>query len=238
MDKHGRRILSSAPPPPPHPTTTTTITTSHVAPCVTFHFGVALRTWPGGSPRVPLSVDGGDDCVPCWGMSSSRSPWLWQLHNARKPTRKKNKPPPGARPRSLRHFAGDTHPTLLAGASGEVVDDSTLAFLTRAVLEEKKAVVVKAAKEKVKEERRELQRRQALRQELVALLDLPEQRRSAQQESRINDVLQLVRDAEAAAASSSSQPGRRKRKKRRKRTTRRTSSRLSTCSGFLFSCSS
>ena len=63
-------------------------------------------------------------------------------------------PPPGARPgilaepgpqrsdRSGRHFSGDTHPTLglpvLAGESGEVIDDSTLAFLTRAVLEEKR----------------------------------------------------------------------------------------------------
>ena len=82
---------------------------------------------------------------------------------------------------SLRRSAGDTHPTLglpvLAGASGEVVDASTLAFLTRAVLEEKrKDEVEKAAKVKVKvkEERWEWQRRQALRQELVALLDLSE----------------------------------------------------------------
>ena len=74
-------------------------------------------------------------------------------------------PPPGARPgilaepgpqrsdRSRRHLSGDAHPTLglpvLAGESGEVVDVSTLAFLTRAVLEEKrKAEVEKAAKEK------------------------------------------------------------------------------------------
>ena len=64
----------------------------------------------------------------------------------------KHTTPPGR----LRRSAGDTHPTLglpvLAGASAEVVDASTLAFLTRAVLEEKrKDEVEKATKEKVKE---------------------------------------------------------------------------------------
>ena len=53
----------------------------------------------------------------------------------------------------------------------------------------------KAAKVKVKEERRERQRRQALRQELVALLDPPV--RSAQLENRINAILEILRgDAE------------------------------------------
>ena len=64
-------------------------------------------------------------------------------------------PGPQRSDRSQRHFPGDTHPTLdlpvLAGESGEVVDASALASLTRAVLEEKrKAEVEKAAKEKLK----------------------------------------------------------------------------------------
>ena len=49
-------------------------------------------------------------------------------------------PLPQRSDRSRRHFSGDTHPTtglpVLAGASGEVVDSSALAFLTRAALEE------------------------------------------------------------------------------------------------------
>ena len=71
---------------------------------------------------------------------------------------------------------------LLAGQATEELDASTLAFLTRAVLEEKKkAEAEKAAKEKVKEERRRRQRRQAMEQEFLALLDIPAAHRSAQQ---------------------------------------------------------
>ena len=200
-------------------------------------------------------------------MSSSRSPWLWQLHSTtalvrgRKRWRCSRTLPHGDRTHHIRgrgpassripgHSGATvacvaphwTHPTLglplLAGASGEVVDASAPAFLTRAVLEEKrKDEVEKAAKVKVKEEQSKRQRRQALRQELVALLDPPV--RSAQLESRINAILEILwGDAEAAAASSSSQPGRRKGKKKRRRRTRRTSARLWTCSGSLFSCSS
>ena len=100
------------------------------------------------------------------------------------------KTPPRARPgilaepgpqtsdRSRRHFQGDTHPTLglpvLAGESGEVVDASTLAFLTRAVLEEKRKAEVEAAKEKVKEEWRRRQRRQALTQEFPGATPRPQ----------------------------------------------------------------
>ena len=61
---------------------------------------------------------------------------------------------------------------LLAGQATEVMDASTLAFLTSSVLEEKKAEVEKAAKVKVKEERMRRQRRQALVQEIDAPLRL------------------------------------------------------------------
>ena len=113
---------------------------------------------------------------------------------------------------------------LLAGQATEELDASTLAFLTRAVLEEKKkAEAEKAAKEKVKEERRRRQRRQALEQEFLALLNIPAAHRSAQQAVRLNELVELD-EAEAAAASSSSQQGRRKRKKKRKKKLPKTSS--------------
>ena len=65
----------------------------------------------------------------------------------------------------------------------------------------------------MKEERRRRQRRQALEQEFLALLDIPAAHRSAQQAARLNELMELD-EAEAAAASSSSQPRRRKRKKK------------------------
>ena len=146
-------------------------------------------------------------------LHHSAGPWEKKVEMQQNAApRGQNTPPPGARPghpRGARATAERPwpaslrkghHPTLglplLAKTSGEVVDASTLAFLTRAVHEEKrKDEVEKAAKVKVKEERRERQRRQALRQELVALLDPPV--RSAQQENRINAILEILRgDAE------------------------------------------
>ena len=151
-------------------------------------------------------------------------------------------PPPGARPgilaepgpqrsdRSRRHFSGDTHPTLrlpvLAGESGEVVDDSTIAFLTRAVLEEKrKAEVEQAAKEKVKEERMRRQRRQALVNEIDTLFAVPAWRRSDAEFSRIESLASELRSLDSASSSSGSK---RKRKKRRKRKLPKSSSSRST----------
>ena len=60
---------------------------------------------------------------------------------------------------------------------------------------------------------------QARDAEAGVLLDIPAERRSAQQKSRIHLLIEILDQGEAgaAAASSSSQPGRRKRKKRRKR---------------------
>ena len=75
----------------------------------------------------------------------------------------------------------------------------------------------------MREERRRRQRRQALEQEFLALLDIPAAHRSAQQAARLNELVELD-EAEAAAASSSSQPGRRKRKKKKKKKLPKTSS--------------
>ena len=77
-----------------------------------------------------------------------------EAHETHSALRGPKQPPPGERPgilleplpqrsdRSRRHFSGDTHPTpglpVLAGAAGEVVDSSALAFLTRAALEERR----------------------------------------------------------------------------------------------------
>ena len=78
------------------------------------------------------------------------------------------------------------------------------------------------AKKRKLEERRRRQRPQALRQEFLALLDIPAERRSAQQVFRIDALIEILDwgAAEAAAASSSSQPERKKRKKRRRRARR------------------
>ena len=138
---------------------------------------------------------------------------------ARRPTGILAEPAPQRRDRSLRHCSGDTHPTLglpvLAGESGEVVDDSTLAFLTWAVLEEKrKAEVEKAAKEKVKEERMRRLRREALVNEIDNLFAVPAWRRSDAEFSRIESLASELRSLDWASSSSGSK---RKRKKRRKR---------------------
>ena len=55
--------------------------------------------------------------------------------------------------------------------------------------------------------------------EARVFLNIPAERRSAQQKSRIHVLIEILDrgEAEAAAASSSSQPGRRKRKRRRRR---------------------
>ena len=115
--------------------------------------------------------------------------------------------------------------SVLAAASDEAVDSATLSFLVQRALEVKEEEAEKKeeeAKLRKLEERKRRQRREALAQEFLALLYIPAERRSAQQESRIHALLALMdrSDAEAAAASSSSQPGRRKKKKRRKRTRR------------------
>ena len=130
-------------------------------------------------------------------------------------------PGPQRSHRSRRHFSSDTHLTLglpvLAGASGEVVDASTLAFLTRAVLEEKR---------KAEEEEQEAKRRkthaeeETARVELRSLLDVPRSRRTAEHESRLDAVSQLL-----AAAS------RRKRKKKRKKRLPKSSARHPPSSG-------
>ena len=151
-------------------------------------------------------------------------------------------PPPGARPgilaepgpqrsdRSRRHSSGDNLPTLalpaLAGSAGEVIHDSTLAFLTRAVLEEKrKAEVEKAAQEKVKKERMRRQRRQALVHEIDTLFAVPAWRRSDAEFSRIESLASELRSLDSASSSSGSK---RKRKKRRKRKLPKSSSSRST----------
>ena len=99
-------------------------------------------------------------------------------------------PPPGARPgllaepgpqrsdRSLRRFAGDTHPTLglpvLSGASGEVVDSSALAFLTLQTLlaraREKRKEEVLAKEEEEKQEKE-------TRLEVHSLLSVPKRKK-------------------------------------------------------------
>ena len=132
-------------------------------------------------------------------------------------------PPPGERPgilpeplpqrsdRSRRHFSGDTHPTsglpVLAGASGEVVDSSALAFLTRQTL-------LARAREKSEEEalakKEEEKQEDETRLEIRSLLSVPWERRTAVQRSRLRALLQL-----RVEASSSSK--RKMKKKRRKK---------------------
>ena len=109
---------------------------------------------------------------------------------------------------------------LLAGQATEVLDASTLAFPTRAVLEEKKAEVEKAAKEKVKEERMRRQRRQALVQEIDALFAVPDWSRTDEEDSRIEMLASELRLLDSASSSSRSK---RKRKRRKKKTPRASS---------------
>ena len=105
---------------------------------------------------------------------------------------------------------------LLAGQATEVLDTSTLAFLTRAVLDgKKKAEVEKAAKE----ERMRRQRRQVLVQEIDSLF-------ADEEDSRIEMLSSEL--CLLGSASSSSQSGRRKRKKKRRKRTRR--ARFRSCS--------
>ena len=101
---------------------------------------------------------------------------------------------------------------LLAGQATEVLDASTLAFLTRAVLEEKKKAEVE------KEERMRRQRRQSLVQD--ALFAVPAWNRSDAEFSRIETLASEHRSLDSTSSSSSSQPGRRKRKKKRKKKVR------------------
>ena len=117
---------------------------------------------------------------------------------------------------------------VLAAASDEALDSATLSFFVQHSMEVKKKEEEaekkeEEAKRRKQEQRRRRQRRQELKPEFLALLDILEERRSAQQESRIHALIEILDrgKAEAAAASSSSQPGRRKRKNGRKRRTRR-----------------
>ena len=180
-------------------------------------------------------------------MSSSRSPWLWQLHSttvldlgrkkvelqqyaalrgqntgarareevvhdAHEAPRGQKTPPTGVRPgrlvdpgsqrsdRSLRRSAGDCRPSpaVLAGSAGEVVDSSSLRFLTAAALRQRK------------EEEEKVEREAKAQEKKVAESEVQQQAAAALEQAR----LLLERN-------------KRKRKKRRKRRTPRTSPRSS-----------
>ena len=123
----------------------------------------------------------------------------------------------------MRRSAGDGLPTpglpVLAGASGEAVDASTLSFLTAKALEdtrkeeEARMVVKKDVKRKKKQDAVD-----AAMVEFRTLLLLPPERETPETRRRLDELHQLL------YSPSSSSGARRKRKKRRKRRTPRTSS--------------
>ena len=153
--------------------------------------------------------------------------------------RRQNAPHPGERPgilaepgpqrsdRSLRRSAGDSLPQLvapsLAGAAGEGVDSATLAFLLSQSL---------AAKEKEEQVKREeeaketlkawKQRRKKVKDEFMALMDLPTL--SPHDEVKLRELVLVmeVMDASRPGSSSTSSSCRKKKKKRRKRRRRLT----------------
>ena len=154
---------------------------------------------------------------------------------ARDGLRAQKSPPPGERPgclvdpgprrsdRTVRRSAGDGLPTpdlpVLAGASGEAVDASTLSFLTAKALEVTRK----------EEEARTVAKKEAMRRkkqgavdaamvEFRTLLLLPKERETPETQRRLDELHQLL------YSPSSSSGARRKRKKRRKRRAPRTSS--------------
>ena len=163
-----------------------------------------------------------------------RTPRAWEevenaTHDA--PRRQKT-PPPGEWPgslfdprpqrsdRSLRRSAGDGLPQLvtpsLANTASEAVDSATLAFLLSQSL---------AAKEREEQVKREevhaewRRRRRKLKEEFMALLDLPS--RSPLQQKRMEELADMVDALEASrpgtSSTSSSALKKKKKKKRRKR---------------------
>ena len=158
------------------------------------------------------------------------------------------KPPlPGVRPgclfdpvpqrsdRTVRHSSGEAHLTLglpvLAGASGEVVDTSALAFLTRAALEErrkeeKKVEMKEKEAQKVKQEEL-LARQRAATRELDTLLLVPFVRRSDKENERVDELRKLLDRLQDRFALFTA-PSKRKKKRRRRKRTRR--ARLCCCS--------
>ena len=142
------------------------------------------------------------------------------------------KPPlPGVRPgslfdpgpqrsdRSLRRSAGDGLPTpglpVLAGASGEAVDASTLRFLAAVALYSRK----------LEEEEEEKKREEEEEEELMKIRNIPLNQLTSLQKQKLGSWLRKEKEKEKAKAavgvlpssSSSSSGFRRKRKKRRKR---------------------
>ena len=157
-----------------------------------------------------------------------------ELHYAlREPTT----PPPGERlgclvdpglqrsDRTVRRSAGDGLPTLglpvLAGASGEAVDDSTLAFLTRVTLEERRKDEVEKAKEKEKQ-------KAATAKELVVMPRVGEWVELVDDTGEtyyFNPQLGVTRWTMPGSSSSSSTRKRKKKKRRRKPRRRRRTTR-------------
>ena len=142
-------------------------------------------------------------------------------------------PPPGERPRCLsdpgpqrsgrtvRHSAGEAPSLLLpslADAAADVVDHSSLAFLLKASLSQRRKEEEEEARKvemeqvlAVKEQWRA--RRKVLKDEFVALMDLPSL--TPLQVSRTRELVEAMDAYDASKPSSGS--SRRKRKKRRKR---------------------
>ena len=148
--------------------------------------------------------------------------------------RRQNAPHPGERPgclvdpgprrsdRTVRHSAGEAPsllPPSLADAAADVVDHSSLAFLLKASLRQRRKEDEEEARKvemeqvlAVKEQWRA--RRKVLEDEFMALLNL--ESRSSLQERRLQELLDAL-DAHDASKPSSGSSKRRKRKKRRKK---------------------
>ena len=176
------------------------------------------------SPRGPKMAKVGEEVV----------------HVAHVAPRGPKTPPPGERPgilpeplpqrsdRSRRHFSKDGLPQLalpsLASAASEAVDSATLAFLTRAALEERRKEEEEEMKEKEaqKVKRKELiASERAAKRELDTLLLAPFDRRSDQENDRVVELRKLLdrlcRDRIALLTALS----KRKKKKKRRKWTRR-----------------
>ena len=159
-----------------------------------------------------------------------------EVHEKYDAPRRQNAPHPGERPgclvdpgpqrsdRTVRRSAGDGLPTpglpVLAGASGEAVDASTLSFLTAKALEDTRKEEEARTVAKKEAKREEEDRTQLTLQwwSSVRCCCCHPERETPETQRRLDELHQLL------YSPSSSSGARRKRKKRRKRRTPRTSS--------------
>ena len=146
-----------------------------------------------------------------------------EVHEMYDGPRAQKRPPPGERPgilaepgrqrsdRTVRRSAGDGLPTpglpVLAGASGDAIDASTLSFLTATALEDTRKE--EEARTEAKKEAKRRKKQDAVDAAVVEFRTLPPERETPETQRRLDELLQFLYPPQSSSS------GARRKKRRR-----------------------